>query len=438
MRYLFLLFLFSYSSLSLGLASNPNEVCKFDYRHESPSGSATTSSDCKGFEVPPGANYTAYCQATGSYYNDGAKDHPLYQLYTISLDDCGNTPNDDSGEDGCYSEDANADGYCPGEKKNCSSNSGMGTFKLEASKNCSDYCLGANGGNGSVHLCTGSVGDSPLGEYRGDCPLGQIMGSLGCETDPNYPPECPAGLSWNNIIKACGCNDPNGCSGDDDSGDDDNNNGDDGSDGGDDDSDDSDDGSDGDDSSNVDENFPEHCNDAAKAEICYGNPAYVIRVLDVENCTLICDPVSNPGDDSDPPDTGDGDSGSDDGDDNSGGDSGSGDDNDDDSSSGGGDPDPAGDPMDIEGFESLEERVSAKRTEYMEKLDEYRGKFNELFDFNPGSGGSPFSDDIITVMGVDINFGTSRFEPFLAFLPALILFAATCYAAFLVMSGGSK
>ena len=94
--------------------------------------------------------------------------------------------------------------------------------------------------------------------------------------------------------------------------------------------------------------------------------------------------------------------------------------------------------MTPEGFASLEEQVDAKRTQYMEKLAEYRDKFSDLFDFNPGSGGSPFYDDNVTVMGVDINFGTSRFEPFLAFLPALILFAATCYAAFLVMSGGSK
>src|SRR5690606_30596635 len=76
---------------------------------------------------------------------------------------------------------------------------------------------------------------------------------------------------------------------------------------------------------------------------------------------------------------------------------------------------PTGDPLGIDNFSSLKEKVAAKKSEYFDKLEEYQDRFSDLLKLNNNSSGSPFGSNKLNIFGVDIEFGTIRFQPFLDF-----------------------
>ncbi len=432
----FLIFLISFFLASDALASF-SESCK--YGHENVIGLATVVGIDGGCNLPD-----SYFDRFGDMvinvesYRDSSN-RLMCTITGVAPQDCANTPNDDTGESGCYGKDVVSEdglGNCGQPVQECSGPGGS-TYTVPSTAQCSDFCTGGPGA-GAVNRCSGQPGEDPLDEPDSpdDGPTDDDWADDHCQDLLGAHP----GWSCSQDPNDSGCVNygSNGiefksCRGDDN----DNSDGDNGSDPG---NGDNNDGSDSDGDGIPDDCMYEY--NAALDDCPVNLPGWTLTLVSAQECTYQCNPPSTDPNDGvdDNPDPGDSDGDPDPDPDPQPGNGGGDPDPDPQPGNGGSDPDdePTGDPMGIDGFESLEERVDAKRTEYMEKLDEYRGKFNELFDFNPGSGGSPFYDDNVIVMGVEINFGTSRFEPFLAFLPALILFAATCYAAFLVMSGGSK
>lgn len=185
---------------------------------------------------------------------------------------------------------------------------------------------------------------------------------------------------------------------------------------------------------------PDQCKSQIQGFQCPTAQGYKIIIQDLSTCSLLCQQPKSDEPDTDPGtggttggstggDTG-GSTGGDTGGDTGGGTTGGG--------TGGDNGEPTGDPMSLDGFSDLKDKVAAKKSEYLDKLDEYQGKFQKLFELNSTSSGSPFQSNKINIMGVDVEFGSVVFEPVLRFLPALIIFFATAYGAFIVLGAFNK
>ncbi|ASP40349.1 hypothetical protein CHH28_17435 [Bacterioplanes sanyensis] len=188
--------------------------------------------------------------------------------------------------------------------------------------------------------------------------------------------------------------------------------------------------------------YPDSCNDQFQQYKWQCTlPGSKITLVSAQTCEFRCTPPStDPGNDGgdgnpDPGNGGgDGNDDNDDSDNNNGGDSG--DDGDGSNTGGGSDQDPTGDdPLSIDDFSSLQEKVAEKRAEYFEEFEEYRAKFADLIDVSSGGGGSPFEDNYVELFGVQVNFGTAILEPGLRYLPSIILFCAMVTGAFIVLGG---
>lgn len=186
---------------------------------------------------------------------------------------------------------------------------------------------------------------------------------------------------------------------------------------------------------------PDQCKSQVQGFQCPTAQGYKIIIQDISTCSLLCvapgstEPGTEPGTGggttggSTGGDTG-GSTGGDTGGDTGGGTTGG--------STGGASGEPTGDPMSLNGFSDLKDKVATKKSEYLEKLDEYQDKFQQLFELNGTSSGSPFLSNKIKIMGVDVEFGSVVFEPVLRFLPALVIFLATAYGAFIVLGAFNK
>jgi hypothetical protein len=86
----------------------------------------------------------------------------------------------------------------------------------------------------------------------------------------------------------------------------------------------------------------------------------------------------------------------------------------------------------------LQDIVDSKREDYKDELVEARIRLSDSVKLNFSSHNSPFFENIKKVKGVDIDFGTTRFQEFLAFLPALILFVASASAGYIILGGGKS
>ena len=89
----------------------------------------------------------------------------------------------------------------------------------------------------------------------------------------------------------------------------------------------------------------------------------------------------------------------------------------------------------FDGFSSLEGDIKKAREGYQKKLNEMTEQFKDKIKVTTQSVSSPFYHDYKTVMGAEVDFGTAFLEPFLRYLPALILFLAAVYSAFTILGG---
>lgn len=424
MRYLIFFFIFlSVDAFADGYGLN-TEACRYNYRNLfGYSGYEECSTDYWTNPHIPRLEKSVSENPDLVFMGTVRRGKTYCQVMAVNKNDCANSPSDDTEESGCYPDEVDPiTGYCS-DTTECES--GGLTFHIPKGANCSDYCRGPGNGEGKIHACTGQPGEDPLdqtdeGWAESECEAMRALGKL-CTTDHGTPgciwvgnnnggpfvgtQRCREGVEpeipeppWDGV---------------------------------------------------QDPDYPDDCSDAFHAikQTCI-LPGSKITLVSAQACTFRCNPPStNPGDgnpnpggdDNSGPGTGDGDGG-DDGDNGDGNDSGgdSGDDNDN-SNGGGGDPDDdepqQGDPLSIDGFDSLQEKVAAKRQEYLDEFDEYRAKFADLIDLSPNNAGSPFEDNYVELFGVQVNFGTAILEPGLRYLPSIILFCAVFTGACIVLGG---
>lgn len=89
----------------------------------------------------------------------------------------------------------------------------------------------------------------------------------------------------------------------------------------------------------------------------------------------------------------------------------------------------------FDGYSSLDEEIKQAREGYEKKLSEATQQFKDKIKITTQSVSSPFYHDYRNVMGAEVDFGTAFLEPFLQYLPALILFLAAVYSAFTILGG---
>ena len=385
--------------------------------------------------VYPGQSIPYAC--TTNYFACGSSSGPDHTLYEwVPIEKCGKW-DDDSKEEPCSSVTSEHFPTCTNDKKTCETSSGD-TVILNSGKSCGDYCKS----DGAVSVCTGDEPDSEKGgepgtgggdgggnggEDGGGSETGGEPGDeTSCGDDNGNGIDCEC---WTSTSGAGGvqviigdypsapqCQNP----GDTDTP--------------------GDDGGDPDGGGNGDadgDGIPDQCAAAVQNFQCPVNQGYKVIVQDVQTCSLLCKAPST--DPTDPEGPG-GETGGETGGGDTGGDGGGTTDPTDPGNGGGGTggDNPTGDPLGIDNFSSLKEKVAAKKGEYFDKLEEYQDRFSDLLKLNNNSSGSPFGSNKLNIFGVDIEFGTIRFQPFLDFLPALILFMASVYAAFILLGGMRK
>ncbi|MCD8521181.1 MAG: hypothetical protein LRY66_08470 [Saccharospirillaceae bacterium] len=445
MKYLFLLL----AVFSADGFADFGQSCPFGHRNVQYG--AYGGYECQRYKSVGSSNYP---QRVYACKQDPGGSSGYEQLWFVAKSDCASTPADDSSESGCYADQLNNPaGTCSGEElKECVSSSGE-IYRVESTKSCSDYCPGrgsGTGGNGSgsIHKFDGPYGD-PNSHAENSCLAYLAQNPNGiCRSTTDDPStsrdeskHCydysPSGTNGSVEVIFTSCRTLGGDSPGTGGGDNPGTGGGDnpGTGGGDNPETGGGDNPGTGDSDN--DGIPDNC--SSQNFQCPTEQGYKIIVQDAATCSLLCQPPSTDPTDPTGPGTGNGDGGDSGGGD-TGGDGGGTTDPSDPGTGGGGTggDNPTGDPLGIDNFSSLKEKVAAKKGEYFDKLEEYQDRFSDLLKLNNNSSGSPFGSNKLNIFGVDIEFGTIRFQPFLDFLPALILFMASVYAAFILLGGMRK